>query len=80
MLLELVQLELDNPESFQPAIGTRRSRFNVGGNFGPGFGDGLNQQMDILMGVLDAVERRLQGSFQVASTLPQQKYGGEGGI
>ena len=80
MLLQLVQLELDHAEGFQPAIGTGGSRFNVGGNFGSGLGDGLNQQMDILMGVLDAVERRLQGSFQVASTLPHQKYGGEGGI
>jgi len=80
MLLELVQLELDNPKSFQPAIGTGGGRFYIGCHFGPGFGDGLDQQMDILMGVLDAVERRLQGSFQVANTLTHQKNGGEGGI
>ena len=42
MLLEFVELELDDPQGFQAAIRPGGCRVNVGGDFGLGFGDGLD--------------------------------------
>ena len=62
VLLQFIQLELNDAERFHAAI--RLGRVEVGGNFSLGLSDGLDQEMDVFVGVLDTVKRRLRGSGQ----------------
>ena len=81
MMFQLVQLELHDLQGLQAALQSGlRGGGKIGCDLGFRFGDGLGQETDVLLGILDAVKRSLQWLVQAENTLAHGKSGGECGI
>jgi hypothetical protein len=67
--LQFVQLELHDLQCLHPALRLGlRGRAYIGYDLPFGFGDGLDQQAHVLMGILDTIERGLEGTVHGKSS------------
>jgi len=81
VLFQLIQFKLHDLQSLYPAFRSgRRGRTEVVRDLALGFGDGLDQESHVLLGVLDAVKRGLERTVQGQEFLSKWESGGEGGI
>jgi hypothetical protein len=64
--LQFVEFELHQPQSLDPALGPGGLRHGgeVGFDFALGLDDRFKQKPHVLLGVLDSVERSLEGTTQ----------------
>src|SRR5208282_3216649 len=58
VLLQFVQLELNDAQGFHAAVGFGRDE--IGFDFGLSFGDGLDQEAHVFVGILDTIKRGLE--------------------
>ena len=74
MLLQLVEFELHDSQSLHPAVRLGlRGLTEVGLDLAFGFGDGLDQKSHVLLGILDGVERGLEGTVHGREFLRKRK-------